>query len=193
MARDTTDTLTRLLAATGRGEAGARNQLWTLIYDELHQLAQMQLAGEPVVARGHPTSLVHEAYLRLTADVPIDWANRRHFFGAAAQAMRRIRVDDARRRGRIKRGGGQQPQPLSDEPAAPEADPVDLLALDEALDKLAGEYPRTAEVVTLRFFGELSVEETADALGVSPRTVDSEWQFARAWLHRELSKGDVEK
>ncbi|MFH0980679.1 MAG: ECF-type sigma factor [Planctomycetota bacterium] len=204
MAEDLKSSLTQLLAASGRGDAAARQQVWTLIYDELHRLAQRQLAGEPPVARGHPTSLVHEAYLRLTSNVPVDWANRRHFFAAAAQAMRRIRVDDARRRGRGKRGGGR-PTVTLDESAASHAkkgdgspaaacepDPVDLLALDEALDKLAGEYPRTAEVVTLRFFGELCVEETAQVLGVSPRTVNNEWEFARTWLHRELSNGDFQ-
>jgi RNA polymerase sigma factor (TIGR02999 family) len=183
--------VSRLLAAATQGDASAYNELWSLIYDELHGLAQSQLARE---APGHtvqPTSLVHEAYLRLTADEKVEWANRRHFFAAAAQAMRRIRIDDARKRKRLKRGGGQQPVPLEEAAATFDQDPAEMLAIDEALKKLERIDPRKAEVVLLRYFAGLSVDETAKALEVSPRTVDNEWHFARAWLHRELTKGDT--
>ena len=191
--------VTDLLTAVGHGDASAHDRLWALIYDELHALAQHQLAGDAVGRVRQPTSLVHEAYLRLTAGQEVEWANRRHFFGAAAQAMRRIRIDDARKRDRLKRGGGRQPEAL-DEASVPhpslregwgtpgfDEDPAELLALHEALTRLEQRDPRKAEVVSLRYFAGLTIDETAQAMGVSPRTVDSEWRFAKAWLHKELS------
>jgi RNA polymerase sigma factor (TIGR02999 family) len=182
--------ITQLLDAAGQGDAAAANRLWSAVYDELHRLALTQLAQE---GPGYPlqtTDLVDEAYVRLIGDGPVEWANRRHFFAAAATAMRRILVDDARKRGRQKRGGGQTPEPLLDEPPAPGWDPVLVLAIDEALAKLEQADPPRAELVMLRYFAGLSIDETAAALGVSPRTVDTGWRFAKAWLHRELSKGD---
>ena len=190
--------VTDLLAAVGHGDASAHDRLWALIYDELHALAQHQLAGDAVGRVRQPTSLVHEAYLRLTAGQEVDWANRRQFFAAAAKAMRRIRIDDARKRDRLKRGG-RQPEVL-DEASVPhpslregwgtpgsDDDPTKLLALDEALVKLEQTDPRKAEVVSLRYFAGLTIDDTARAMGLSPRTVDNEWRFAKAWLHRELS------
>jgi RNA polymerase sigma factor (TIGR02999 family) len=137
------------------------------------------------------TVLVSEAYLRLVGDADVQWANRRHFFAAAARAMRRIRIDDARKRQRLKRGGGRPVGQLEDDPAAFDQDATELLAIDEALSKLEKADPRKAEVVMLRYFAGLSVEETAAALDIAPRTVDSEWRFAKVWLHRELSKGNT--
>ena len=136
------------------------------------------------------TAVINEAYLRLVGDGNIRWASRRHFFGAAAKAMRRILVDDARRRNRLKRGGGEKAAALTDEPGVLDKDPAMTLAIDEALAKLEESDARKAEVVTLKYFGGLTVDEIAQALGIAPRTVDFEWRFARAWLHRELSKGD---
>lgn len=179
--------LTQLLVAAGEGDESARKSLWELVYHELRRIARRQMASEAPGRTLQTTVLVHEAYLRLTGEESIQWANRRHFFAAAAEAMRRIRVDDARKRGRQKRGGGQQPQPLEQDPALVEQDPAEIVAVDEALRKLEQSAPRQAEVVKLRYFAGLTVDETADALGVSPRTVDNDWRLARAWLHRELS------
>ncbi len=178
--------VTQLLAAVGRGEAAAAEKLWALIYEELRAIARQQMAREATGGTLQPTALVHEAYLRLTGNADVQWANRRHFFGAAAKAMHRIRIDDARRRGRAKRGGGRRPGALVEGPAIFDQDPAEVLAVDEALKKLEQEDPRKAEVVMLRYFAGLSVEETAEALGMSARTVKNDWQFARTWLHREL-------
>lgn len=184
--------VTELLAAVGRGEAAARDRLWALIYDELLVVAQRQLAYEAAGHRRRPTSLVHDAYLRLTNGEHVEFANRKHFFAAAARAMRQIRIDDARKRNRLKRGGPDSPAavPLDAVAAASadgDSDPATLLAVDEALKQLEAIEPRKAEVVMLRYYCGLSVDETADALGVSARTVDSDWHYARAWLHRALS------
>ncbi len=183
--------VTQLLAAAGRGEATAQNKLWSVIYDELHALAQWQMAREPPGHTLQATALVHEAYLRLVGDEEVQWANRRHFFAAAAQAMRRIRIDEARRRRTRRRGGDRQRVPLSEADAVSDQDSATLLALDEALKKLERVEPRQAEVVLLRYFAGMTVEETARALDLSPKTVNNEWRFARAWLHRELTKGDT--
>ena len=191
MATPPRNPLTRLLEAAGQGDASSLNQLWSLIYGELHKVARGQLAAE----RGHralqPTTLIHEAFLRLTADENVQWANRRQFFAGAARAMRRIRIDDARKRRRQKRGGGEQPGPLVSEPPIFDQDPTEVLAIDEAVRKLEQIDPRKAEVVLLRYFTGLTVSETAEVLGVSPRTVDNEWRFARAWLRRELTRGNT--
>lgn len=135
------------------------------------------------------TSLVHEAFIKLTGGQPLRFDNRRHFFGAAANVMMQIRIDDAKARKRKKRGGGQRPISLDCEPAADEQGPEEVLAIKELLDRLASIDQRKAEVVKFRYFAGLSVDETAEAMGISPRTVDSDWQFAKAWLHRELKKG----
>ena len=190
MSESNPESVTQLLGAAGRGEIGAQDRLWGVVYDELRRLARHQLAQEH---RGvfESTALIHEAYLRLVGDEPVEWVNRRHFFAAAARAMRHIRIDEARRRGRIKRGGDRRAEPINDELAAFEGDPTEMLAIDEALKKLEQLAPRQAEIVMLRYFGGLSVDETALAIDVSPRTVDYEWRLARAWLHRELERGDT--
>jgi RNA polymerase sigma factor (TIGR02999 family) len=180
--------ITSLLCAVGNGDAGAAEQLWRVVYDELHRVAKARMAHE---RRGdvQTTILVQEAYLRLVgtdgdgANIP---ANRRHFFAAAANAMRCFLVDDARRKGRQKRGGGRASVELWEAAAALESDPAEVLALDEALAKLREYDPRKAEIVQLRYFAGLSTDETAEVLGLSPRQVDKEWRFAKAWLHRLL-------
>lgn len=185
------NSVTQLLAAASEGDGSARDQLWSLIYGELHAIAQAQLAAERGGRALQPTTLIHEAYLRLTADEDVQWANRRQFFAAAAQVMRRIRIDDARKRNRQKRGGGKQPGQLVSEPPVFDQDPTEMLAIDEAVKKLEQIDRRKAEVVLLRYFTGLTVVETAEVLGVSPRTVDNEWRFARAWLRREFTRGDT--
>ncbi len=178
--------VTQLLDAVGRGDSAAQDKLWGLIYNELHAMARGQLADEATGHRRRPTSLVHEVYLRLMGSGAAQWANRKHFFQIAAKAMRRIRLDDARTRKRLKRGGGKRPVELLDAPAEPTPDPTQVLAIDEALEKLEEEEPQKAEVVLLRYYAGLSIDEVAAVLEVSPRTVDNHWRFARAWLHREL-------
>jgi RNA polymerase sigma factor (TIGR02999 family) len=180
--------VTRVLSAIERGDPCAAEQLLPLVYDELRKLAAARMAEEAPGNTLNPTALVHEAYLRLVG--PADaarWDNRGHFFAAAAEAMRRILVEGARRKRREKHGGDRRRIDLdAAQPAA--ADPRhDLVALDAALAKLAAEDPQAAKLVELRHFIGLSVAEAAQALGISPRTADRVWAFARAWLHRELT------
>lgn len=182
--------ITQLLDAVNHDDAAARTRLWRLVYDELRSMARRQLANEHAGITLQTTSLVHEVFLRLMGSQPVDWGSRRHFFGAAANAMRQIRIDDARRRLRHKRGGGQRPVSLDDADVIFQEDPHEFLALNEALQELERTAPRQADVVKLRFFAGLSVDETANALDVSPRTVDNDWKFAKAWLHRELDRVD---
>jgi RNA polymerase sigma factor (TIGR02999 family) len=191
--------LTLALQAVRRGDARAADGLLEKVYDELRELARARMAHEPGRGAGmtlDPTALVHEAYLRVigepaNVDRPAQrWENRGHFFAAAALAMRRILVERARHRRRLRHGGGRDRAELVDDlvaSPAPGADGTDLIALDEALRKLEGLDPRKAQVVSLRYFAGLTVEETADALDLSPATVKNDWAFARAWLHRELS------
>ncbi len=197
--------VTSVLNAAERGDAQAAERLLNVLYDELRQLARSRMAREAHGGAGmtlEATALVHEAYLRVIGTgqpgrTPQAWQNRGHFFGAAALAMRRILVERARYRKRLRHGGGKarvdiDDVPLADEGYADDATRTDLLALDEALAKLEEMDPRKAKVVTLRYFAGLSVEETAAALDVSPSTVKNEWAFARAWLHREMGGGGPE-
>ena len=190
MSEQTPGSLTQLLTAVNNGDTDAQDTLWTLVYSELRRIAGAQMRREVRGDALQTTALVNEAYLRLVGNEDVQWANRRHFFGAAAEAMRRIRVDDARRRGRLKRGGGQAAEPLQEEPAVAGHDPSEVLAINDSLAELEQQDARKAEVVKLRYFAGLSVDDTAHALGLSPRTVDNEWRFARAWLHRALSQVD---
>jgi RNA polymerase sigma factor (TIGR02999 family) len=172
--------VTRLLNAIQQGDRQAAGELFPLVYNELRGLAAGKLAHEKPGQTLDATALVHEAYLRLVGDQGFE--NRRHFFGAAAEAMRRILVENARRKQSQKRGGEHDRVPLDPERfAAPERE-EDLLALDEALELLSREEPEVAELVKLRYFAGLSVPRAAEMLGVSPRTADAWWAFARAWL-----------
>ena len=180
--------VSRILSAIEQGDPRAAEQLLPLVYDELRKLAAIRLAAEPSGQTLTATALVHEAYLRLVGGTPArDWNGRGHFFAAAAEAMRRILVNRARDKGRLKRGGQRRRLDLEglSEPAA--APTNDLLDLDDALDRLAAAYPQCAELVKLRFFAGLTLDEAADALGLARRTADRQWAFARAWLFDALS------
>lgn len=178
--------VTRLLALWSSGDASALERLAPLVYEELRTLAGRLLRGERAGHTLQPTALVNEAFLRLAGGRTVDWKGRTHFFAVAARAMRRILVDHARTRLAGKRGGGATRISLTETPLSVPAPDVDVLALDEALERLAGLDPGQARVVELRFFAGLSVEETAEAIGASPATVKREWSSARAWLFREL-------
>lgn len=178
--------LTRLLKSMGSGQQGAREEFFELVYRELKSMAGAQMARERPGHTLQPTALVNEAFLRL-APGEQQWQNRAHFFGSAARAMRRILVDHARRHQSSKRGGEAQRVTLADLAVAGEQTDLDLLALDEALDALAKDEPRLAEVVQLRYFTGLGIAETADLLGISPATVKRDWTFARAWLLERMS------
>ena len=175
--------LSNILATLDRGEPFAAEQLLPLVYDELRRLAGQKLNQEAAGQTLDATALVHEAYLRLVGDQ--QFANRQHFFGAAAEAMRRILVDNARRKGRQRRGGTRNRVLLTDVPAITR-DPDDLLAIDEALAALAEEDAEAAEVVKLRIYAGFSVEEAADALGISRASAYRQWTYARAWLRCRL-------
>jgi len=177
--------VTRILNAiqTGNSSAAAE-ELLPLVYDELRKLAAHKMAHEAPDHTLQPTALVHEAWLRLAGSTHFD--NRGHFFAAAAEAMRRILIDSARRKEAVKRGVGLQRVNLEDVDVAAKADDTTLLRLDEALEKLASEDPASAELVKLRFFAGLTTEQAAAALGISERTARRYWVFARAWLHDEL-------
>lgn len=177
---------TQLLRAWNDGDEAALNELVPLVEQELHRLARAYMGRE---RQGHTlqaTALVNEVFLRLAEGTTPEWRNRAHFVGIAARLMRRVLVDHARSRGYLKRGGGARRVPLDDAtPIAPEME-LDLLAVDRALEALAKADPRKSQVVELRFFGGLSVDETADVLGISAETVKRDWRFAKLWLAREL-------
>ena len=179
-----------LLDAVRSGDAGAPTELLPLVYDELRRLAAQRLSHESPGQTLQPTALVHEAYLRLVGDSGgSQWENRGHFFAAAAEAMRRILVENARRKHSLKRGGALIRHKLDEaELLAPEPR-EDLLALDEALTRLAATDRAAAELVQLRYFGGLSIPEAAQVLGISPRTADRLWTYARAWLHQHVVCG----
>jgi RNA polymerase sigma factor (TIGR02999 family) len=179
-----------LLSAVRGGDRAKLPDLIELVYTDLRNLARNYMDGEQ---RGHtlqPTALVHEAFLKLIDQSQVDWKSKSHFFAVGAQAMRRILVNHAKSRGRIKRGGLLHRVPLDDALTVSLDDDEDVLALDEALEKLAAVDERQAKIVELRFFGGLNVEETAEALGLSKRTVEREWTACRAWLRRELDSQD---
>src|SRR5436190_10561699 len=179
--------VTRILTAIEQGDPRAPEELLPLIYDELRRLAAQKMAQEKPGQTLQPTALVHEAYVRLVVgEQAQQWSSRGHFFAAAAEAMRRILIDNARRKQRRKRGGGRVRQDLDVvDVAAPES-LDDLVALDEALNKLAATDKAAAEVVQLRFFAGLPIPEVAEVLGISPRTADRLWAYARAWLYEEI-------
>lgn len=183
---------TRLLIDWSRGDGVAAERLMPLVYDELRILARGYLQRERSGHTLQATGLVHEAYLRLVDQSTTSWQNRAHFFWLAAQAMRRILVEHARRHRAEKRGGGLEKVEL-DEELAPEAGrSVDLLALDDALNELAELRPQQSQIVELRFFGGMTIEEVGEVLDVSPRTVKREWRMARAWLRRKIFAGELD-
>jgi RNA polymerase sigma factor (TIGR02999 family) len=179
--------VTRILADMSGGQPRPSQELFPLVYDELRELARGKMAHEPVGHTLQATALVHEAYLRLLGDHNPQWQNRAHFFAAAAEAMRRILVERARRVGRIKRGGGRKRVELPDDLTADDSRSAELLSLDEALDRLEAYDKRKSDIVKLRYFVGMTIEETARSLDVSPATVKSDWFYARAWLHREVA------
>jgi RNA polymerase sigma factor (TIGR02999 family) len=181
------DTVGRLLEKAGAGDREALSALLPLVYDELRRVAARQMRRERAGATLQATALVHEAYLRLLKDSRVGWQNRAHFFAIAANSMRQILVERARARGASKRGGGQVRVTL-DEGLVPAASKdIDIVALDEALTRLASLDPEQARIVELRFFAGLTIEETAQETSLSPATVKRRLEVARAWLHRELS------
>jgi RNA polymerase sigma-70 factor (ECF subfamily) len=182
--------VTQLLEETAQGRRDAADRLMLLVYDELHELAHRHLGREPAEATLQTTALVHEAYLRLVDQSRVVWQGRTHFFAIGAQALRRALVDHARGRLRDKRGGGRLRLELKEDVALAPGRSEDVLAVDEALVRLAALDPRQARIVELRFFAHLGVAEVAEALGVSKRTVEAEWTAAKAWLRRELARDE---
>jgi RNA polymerase sigma factor (TIGR02999 family) len=180
-----TGEITALLRSWGAGDRGAFDRLFGLVYEELHALARAQVRRGPQGTLS-PTGLVHEVYLRLVERSGMQLEDRRHFFALSARAMRQIVVDFARRRAADKRGGSAKPLTLDERVLALPERAAEIVALDDALGRLETLEPRLSRVVELRFFGGLSIEETAESLGVSPRTVKREWQKARAFLFAEL-------
>jgi RNA polymerase sigma factor (TIGR02999 family) len=181
--------ITEVLNAIDRGDAKAADQLLPLVYDELRKLAARRLAEEHPGQTLQPTALVHEAYLRVVgANDKQRWDHRGHFFAAAAEAMRRILIDNARRKQSIKHGGGRHRVVGDIVAPQPETSPEDLLALDEALDKLAIQDPAKAEMVKLRFFAGLTMPEIAEVMGISLTTAERRWTYVRTWLYAELEK-----
>ena len=189
MATDSPKEVTQLLQAWGEGDRAALDKLVPLVYEELHRLAHHYISRERPGYTLQTTALAHEAYLRLVDAEGVRWQNRVHFFAVAARAMRRILVDLARARQNLKRGGGARQVTLDEALVATPERGADLLALDEALDRLAALNPRQSQVVELRYFGGLTEEEVAEVLEISPRTVRTDWSMARVWLYRELSGG----
>ena len=188
------ENVTQILNRIESGDPQAANQLLPLVYEELRKLAASRMSRESAGQTLQPTALVHEAFMRLVGnDAGQEWDNRGHFFAAAAEAMRRILIDNARRRNSLKQGGDKARHDIRDDDAVLNPDDSEtLLALDEALTRLAAADPELARMVKLRYFTGLTIEETAKVLGVSPRTTKRNWAYARAWLKREMDGGDEE-
>lgn len=191
MTRPDPQSLTSLLAAVSAGESGAADRLWKVAYCELRKLASARMAREAPGRTLQPTALVNEAFLRLGGKDAVCWENRRHFFGAAARAMEQVLMDYARKRNAHKRGKGGKRVPLEDVDRVLEWDPLEVIAISQALEKLERLDPDDAALVRLRYFAGLTIDETAHALGMSPRTVDDHWKACRAFLALELRKGDT--
>lgn len=184
------ESVTQLLEELNGGDKAALDRLMPLVYDELHRLASRYLRKERPGHTLQATALVNEAYMRIVDQKNVSWQNRAHFFGIAAQLMRRILVDHARSRLYAKRGGGAFRLTLDEALALPDQRDLDLVALDDALKALADLDPRQSRIVELRYFGGLTVEETAEVLGISPATVKRDWVWARTWLYKEIKKTD---
>jgi RNA polymerase sigma factor (TIGR02999 family) len=187
----TSNSVTALLRAWGGGDAQALERLTPLVYQELHRIARGYMARERPDHTLQTTALVNEAYVRLVDARQVAWQDRVHFFAVCAQAMRRILVDHARSRAYLKRGGGNVRIQFDEAYGIAGSPETNLLELDEALNRLSHLDPRKGKVIEMRFFGGLSVEETAEALGISPETVMRDWKLARAWLYRELSADQI--
>src|SRR5262245_44154563 len=183
--------VTRILSALEQGDPSAAEQLLPLVYDELRKIAATQMANEKPGHTLDATALVHEAYLRLVGDQHFE--SRRHFFAAAAEAMRRILVESARRKARLKRGGGRHRCELREDDRIAQPPDDRLLALDEALGQLTAAHPTLAELVKLRYFAQMTVEQTAELLGMSARTVKRNWVYASAWLRRAMDRDGASK
>jgi RNA polymerase sigma factor (TIGR02999 family) len=181
-----TDQITQVLQAIGRSEVGAAAELLPLVYGELRQLAAARMARESSAQTLQPTALVHEAWLRLVADKERTWENRAHFFGAAAEAMRRILIENARRKSRLKHGGGQARLDIEDLELAETPPDDNILLINEALEHLEAEDAGLARIVILKFFGGLTIQEVAESLQLSERTADRHWAYAKAWLFRYI-------
>ena len=182
--------VTRILDAIEQGDARAADKLLPLVYQELRRLAAYKLSHEAPGQTLQATALVHEAYIRLVGSEAQDWGSRTHFFTAAAEAMRRILIDNARRKQRLKRGGGQQKVHLNDAELAIEGPSDDLIALDEALVKLASIDKVKADLVKLRYFAGLTLKQAASILHLPERTAKRHWTHARAWLYRQITGGE---
>jgi len=186
--------VTRILSAIEQGDSAAADKLLPLVYQELRELAAAKLSNDKTGQSLHPTMLVHEAYLRLVdVEKPQQWNGRGHFFGAAAEAMRRILIERARQRASLKQGGDRERVKL--EHAEPAILPLacdDILGLNEALEKLEREHPRKAELVKLRFFAGLTVSQAAQTLEISTSTAENDWAYARSWLNLEMNGGTTE-
>jgi RNA polymerase sigma-70 factor, ECF subfamily len=180
--------VTLLLSALTRGDEGAASKLIPVVYDELRRLAASYMRRERVDHTLQATALVHEAYLKLVEQRSVNWQSRAHFFGVAAQLMRRILIDHARGHSRQKRGGDEKKVSLDEAFVFSEQLADELLAVDDSLNQLAKIDPRQAKIVEMRFFGGLSVEEAAEALGVSPKTVKRDWSVAKAWMYADLKE-----
>jgi len=178
--------VTELLRAVQAGDAGAAERLLAVVYEELHQLGRARMAHLPPGQTLQPTALVHEAYLRLADQSQVTWESRRHFFFAAARAMRDILVEQARRKARAVRGGGRQRQELDEACAIVEPPADNVLAVHEALEELEKQDPVKAQIVLLRYFSGLTTAETAEVLGLAERTLDREWRYIRVWLLNRL-------
>lgn len=174
--------ITYVLQAIGRGEGHATDELLPLVYEELRRLAGTRMAREIAGQTLQPTALIHEAWLRLVSDGEKSWQNRAHFFGAAAEAMRRILIENARRKSRLKRGGNLSRLDIDSVDLAETTPDDKILLIDEALEKLQSENPERARVVVMKFFGGLTNQEVADSLGVTERTVERQWAYAKAWI-----------
>jgi RNA polymerase sigma factor (TIGR02999 family) len=182
--------ITRILAAIDEGDAHAAEELLPLVYDELRRLAAQKLAREKPGQTLQATALVHEAYIRLVGSDDQHWDSRGHFFAAAAEAMRRILIGNARRKQRIKHGGDRRRMDLDQIDLEIQPPSGDLLALHEALEQLAAKDKLKAELVNLRYFAGLTIPQAAEVLGISHATAERYWAFARAWLHREMFQGE---
>jgi len=193
MENPTREDVTALLGQLTEGDEKAASKLIPLVYRELRRLAGGYMRRERSDHTLQPTALVHEAYLKLIEQRSVDWQGRSHFFGIAAQMMRRILIDHARGHLRNKRGAGEKPVPLDEALVFAAEQSLELVRLDQSLERLAQIDPRQSKIVELRFFGGLTVEQTADVLGISPKTVKRDWSVAKAWLHGDLkaSHGDV--